>query len=58
LSGTEIGRDYGRASSNKNKINTVPYDPRRDAEDSDGTSDTVTDTVRSYSQSQEARWEF
>jgi hypothetical protein len=52
LSGTEIDRDYDTASSDNNKINTIPYErsKRRDAEDSDGNG--VTDTVKSYSQSQ------
>jgi hypothetical protein len=53
LSGTEIDHDYERASSNNNKVNPVPYErPTRncDAEDSDGNG--VTDTVKSYPQSQ------
>jgi hypothetical protein len=52
LSGTEIDRDYDTASSNKNKINTIPYERRRDAKDSDGTGVTDADAVKSYSQSQ------
>jgi len=58
LSATGIDRDYDTASgnNNENKINPGPYEPRLNAEDSDGKG--LTDTVRSYSQSQEARWRF
>ena len=48
LSGTGIDCDYDYDTgdtANKNKINTIPYEPRRDAEDSDG--DTVTDAIKS-----------
>jgi hypothetical protein len=48
LSGTGI--DHDRDTANSNNINTTPYDPRRGAEDSAG--NTVTDAVKSYSQSQ------
>jgi hypothetical protein len=59
LSAARIDRDYDTASPNNNKINTNAYERptrNRDAEDSDGNG--VTDTIRSYLQSQEARWEF
>jgi hypothetical protein len=48
LSGTGI--DHDPDTANSNNINTTPYDPRRGAEDSAG--NTVTDAVKSYSQSQ------
>jgi len=58
LSATGIDRDYDTASgnNNENKINPGPYEPRLNAEDSDGKG--LTDTVKSYSQSQGARWQF
>jgi hypothetical protein len=48
LSGTGI--DHDPDTANSNNINTTSYDPRRGAEDSAG--NTVTDAVKSYSQSQ------
>jgi hypothetical protein len=50
LSGTGIEHDPDTANSNNININTTPYEPRRGAEDSAG--NTVTDAVKSYSQSQ------
>jgi len=44
LSATGIDREYDAGSANNNKINIIPYDPRRDAEDSDGNA--VTDAVK------------
>src|SRR6476660_1659381 len=49
LSATRIDHDYDTASSNNNKVNPGPYEPRRDAEVSDGNG--LTDTLKSYSQS-------
>jgi hypothetical protein len=55
---TGIDWEHDTGTANNNKINTIPYERLRrgDAEDSDGNG--VTDTVRSYLQSQEAHWEF
>jgi hypothetical protein len=45
LSATGIDREYDAGTANNNKINTIPYEPRRrDAEDSD--SNSVTNAVK------------
>jgi hypothetical protein len=46
LSATRLDHDYDTASSNNNKVNPVPYEPRPYAEDS--ASNTVTDAVKGY----------
>jgi len=54
LSGTRIDDDSDTANSNN--INTTPYEPRHRAEDSAG--NTITDAVKSFSQSQAETFEI